>query len=231
MSPPNAVILAAGMGSRLGHDMPKALIPWGDGTILDHQLGRLRDAGMERVWVVVGFQGDKVMAQVAKGSHDGVTFVEATRYMETNTAKSLLEALAVMPPGPVVALNGDVVFDDGILQAVAADPETTALAVDPRICGEEEVKYRVRDDRLVALSKQVHGDGESVGLNHYAAADRPLLEQALAYVEDGAYFERAIEHLLPFTTRPVRCIDIGDKRAMEIDFPEDLEAARTLFDR
>ncbi len=195
---------------------------------MDHQIRRLQQAGVEDIWIVVGFQAQRVRDHVA-ASWPGIRFVENPKYMDTNTAKSMLVGLRALGPGSVLTLNGDVVFDDGILQMLMADPALTSLAVDPRVCGEEEVKYRLRDGRLMALSKQVHGDGESVGVNHFAAADRDLLEQALDYVEDQAYFERAVEHMLPFTKRPVRCVDIGELRAMEIDFPEDLVEARRLF--
>lgn len=226
---PFGLILAAGFGSRLGHDMPKALIPWGakGKTILDHQLERLAHAGVKETWVVVGFQAERVRAHL-KGRRD-VRFVENPRYMETNTAKSMLLGLQAMPAGGVVTLNGDVVFDDGIIGLLTGKADTTSLAVDPRVCGDEEIKYRVRDGRLQALNKQTHGEGEAVGINFLAAGDRDLLVRALDYAEDGSYFERGIEFMLPYTKRPVRCVAIGDRRAVEIDFPEDLEAARRLF--
>lgn len=222
-----ALILAAGIGSRLGHDLPKALIPWGDGCIIDHQLDRLEQAGITDVTVVVGFEADRVKAHV--GDRPGVRFIVSDRYNDTNTSKSMLMGLQDMPDGAVVTLNGDVVFDDGIILSLI-HPDCSSLAVDPKVCGAEEVKYKVRDGRLLELSKQVHGDGEAVGINHFCAADRPLLETALAYVDDFAFFERAVEHMLPYTAKPVRCVDIGDKRAMEIDFPEDLDEARRIFD-
>ncbi len=224
-----ALILAAGFGSRLGHEMPKALIPWNTGTIIDQQLERLKDAGIEDVTVVVGFQADRVKQHV-RARWPNVKFVENAAYMDTNTAKSMLAGLQSMPSGGVVALNGDVVFDDGVLQAIQTDLDVTSLAVDPRVCGDEEIKYRIRDGRLTELNKQVHGEGEAVGINFFCAADRPILEKALAYVDQQAYFERAVEHMLPYTERLVRCVDIGTARAMEIDFPEDLAAAREAFE-
>ncbi|MEK6985826.1 MAG: phosphocholine cytidylyltransferase family protein [Candidatus Thermoplasmatota archaeon] len=232
MAAPFGLILAAGFGSRLGHDIPKALIPWGPKgqTILDHQLARLAEAGVKETWVVVGFQAERVRAHLkGRKAKPAVHFVENQRFMETNTAKSMRLGLAAIPAGGVLTLNGDVVFDSGILALLIDKPGTTSLAVDPRVCGDEEIKYRVRDGRLQALNKQTHGEGEAVGLNFVAAADRPLLERALDYAEDQSYFERGIESMLPFTARPVRCVAIGDRRAMEIDFPEDLEAARRLF--
>ncbi len=223
-----ALILAAGFGSRLGHEMPKALIPWGDGCIIDQQLERLQQAGIEDVVVVVGFQAERVKEHVQQ-RWPKVRFVENPEYMDTNTAKSMLIGLGEVAAGRVVTLNGDVVFDDGVIQAIIDEPEVTSLAVDPRVCGDEEIKYRIRDGRLMALSKQVHGEGEAVGINHFSEYDRGLLVQALDYVDEQAYFERAIEHMLPYTQELVRCVDIKQCRAMEIDFPEDLEAAREKF--
>ncbi len=208
--------------------MPKALIPWGDGTIIDQQLERLHQAGLDDVTVVVGFQADRVKAHVGK-RWPNVKFIDNPAYMDTNTGKSMLIGLQGLGPGAVVALNGDVVFDDGVLQSITDDAAVTSLAVDPRVCGDEEIKFRIREGRLMALSKQVHGEGEAVGINFYCEADRPLFEQALTYLDADAYFERAIEHMLPYTQRPVRCVDIGQARAMEIDFPEDLAAARDAF--
>ncbi len=158
-----------------------------------------------------------------------MVLVENPRYMDTNTAKSMLLGLRAMPAGAVVTLNGDVVFDKGILPLLLDKEGQSSLAVDPRVCGDEEIKYRIASGRLQALNKQTHGDGEAIGVNYFAAADRPLLEKALDYTEELSYFERGVEFMLPYTKRPVRCVPIGDRRAMEIDFPEDLEAARQLF--
>lgn len=225
----HALILAAGFGSRLGYDMPKALIRWQDACIVDHQLRGLEEAGVRDVAMVVGFQAQRVKEHV-KGNWPHVRFVENPMFMDTNTGKSMLLGMRAIPEGhSVLAMNGDVVFDPPVLRLLLEDPDQTCLAVDPRVCGDEEIKYRVREGRLMALSKQVHGEGEAVGINHFAAVDRPVFEQALAYIEMQAYFERAIEHMLPYTAKPVRCISIGDLRAMEIDFPEDLEQAKSLF--
>lgn len=206
--------------------MPKALIPWGDACIVDQQLANLAAAGIHKVTIVLGFQAERVRDHVAPNWPD-VQFVENPDFLDTNTAKSMLRGLEGIED-EVVALNGDVVFDAGVLDLLREAPGT-AIAVDPRVCGDEEVKYRVRDGRLVALSKQVHGEGEAVGINRFAAADLGALRTALAYVEDGAYFERAVEHLLPYAATPVSVVDIGDLRAVEIDFPEDLDAAHRLF--
>ncbi len=226
---PPVIVLAAGLGSRLGHDIPKCLVPFGDGCIIDHQLQNFREAGLEEVIVVVGFQADKVRRHLGD-RYPEVRFVHNADYNDNNTGKSLLAGMRESDERPFLQLNGDVVFDHAILNRLLERPNVTKLAVDPKRVGEEEIKYVLEDGRLMSLSKRTPGgDGEAVGINYFAQADVALFRQALEYVGRNAYFERAIEHILPFTDRPVECVSVGKLRAMEIDFPEDLETARDLF--
>src|SRR5690242_12399622 len=103
------VILAAGMGTRLGRPFPKPLTPLQDGrSIHAQQVDNVRTVfgDRARVMVVVGFKHDLVME-----AHPGAVFVYNEAYDQTNTCKSLLKALKASAPGPVLWMNGDVVFD------------------------------------------------------------------------------------------------------------------------
>src|SRR5207247_3608509 len=75
-----AIVIAAGRGSRLWErtqQVPKTLLPFGDGTILSQILGNLRDAGARRVRIVVGFRGDEIQRHVERlaAIRDLVSFV------------------------------------------------------------------------------------------------------------------------------------------------------------
>src|SRR5438046_4912874 len=113
----NVVILAAGMGTRLGRPYPKPLTPLADGrSILRQQLDHLRAAfGVDaHVTVVVGFK----MGLIMEAAAGDAAFVYNELYDQTNTSKSLLKALRLAPPGGVLWLNGDVVFVPGLLDAL-----------------------------------------------------------------------------------------------------------------
>src|SRR5215207_4346166 len=99
---PQVVILAAGMGTRLGRPHPKPLTPLRDGrSILRHQLDRIAGALDDpRVMIVVGFK----MGLVMEAAPEAV-FVYNELYDQTNTCKSLLKALRASPPGGVLWLN------------------------------------------------------------------------------------------------------------------------------
>lgn len=60
-----AVILAAGRSRRLGR--PKQLEPWGDTNLLGHVVARTNEFPVEEVWVVVGYESDRILAEVDLG--------------------------------------------------------------------------------------------------------------------------------------------------------------------
>lgn len=222
----NIVILAAGMGTRLGMPHPKPLTPLADGrSIMRQQLDNLA-AGLTdpEVTIVVGFHAEEIMraAPLAR-------FVYNERYEHTNTSKSLLRALRLVPVGGVLWLNGDVVFDpkllDRIAPTIAAD--RSFVCVNTEACGEEEVKYTASvDGHIQKLSKSVVGGlGEAVGINYIASADRPALLEHLEGCTDTDYFERGIESAIETAGMPVLALDISEFFVVEVDFAGDLERA------
>lgn len=230
----NVVILAAGMGTRLGRPYPKPLTPLADGrSILRQQLDHLRSAfgNQAHVTLVVGFKMDLLMEEAAQDA----AFVYNEVYDQTNTSKSLLKALQLAPPGDVLWLNGDVVFVPGLLDELRPWMEAarTFVAVNTDSVADEEVKYTLDGDGYVKeLSKQVAGGlGEAVGINFVAAADRPVLVEHLNRCADTDYFERGIETAITEDGLRVSAVDISAYGCVEVDFEPDLKRANELEQR
>lgn len=221
-----AVILAAGMGTRLGRPHPKPLTELADGrSIMRQQLDNLVSVLPEvRVMTVVGFKRDVIME-----AFPDVAYAYNEFFDQTNTSKSLLKALRLSGSTGVLWMNGDVVFDQRILGRVAdriAD-ERSFVCVDHSSVGEEEVKYTVDDDGFVKdLSKSVvDALGEAVGINFVGKADKEILIQRLDEVGDQDYFERGMELAIEGDAMRFEPIDISDLYAVEVDFAADLVEA------
>jgi choline kinase len=229
VSAPQAVILAAGMGTRLGRPLPKPLTVLGDGrTIMQQQLDNIRatfgDAA--EIIIVVGFKMDIVME-----TFPDVLYAYNQDYDQTNTSKSLLKALRLSRAGGVLWFNGDVVFDAAILDRVkpVMDEDSSFVCVNTAAVGDEEVKYTVDGDGFVQeLSKTVVGGaGEAVGINFVSSRDKDVLIQHLEKCDDGDYFERGIETAIAEDRLRVRPVDISDLFAVEVDFEADLVRANS----
>ncbi|MCH1402848.1 MAG: phosphocholine cytidylyltransferase family protein [Candidatus Nanopelagicales bacterium] len=222
-----AVILAAGMGTRLGRPFPKPLTPLSDGrTIMEQQIDNLRQVfGADvRITTVVGFKLDLILE-----AFPDVTYIYNEAYDQTNTNRSLLKALRLSTEGGILWMNGDVVFDPQVLEKVSdlMQSDTSFICVDTAAVGDEEVKYTVDDDGYVdELSKQVvNARGEAVGINFVSASDKPTLIDRLSECSDADYFERGIELAISHDSMRVMPVDIGEFFAVEVDFEEDLTRA------
>jgi choline kinase len=221
------VILAAGMGSRLGRALPKPLTELSDGrSIMQQQHDNIRAAFGDdaRITTVVGYRAETIVE-----AFPHVDYVYNDRYDQTNTSKSLLRALNATGRAGVLWMNGDVVFDPRILgRAVSLiEREQSFVTVNTAKVSDEEVKYTIDDRGYIAeLSKTVKdGIGEAVGINYISAADKKAFMRQLQRVDDQDYFERGLELAIAEDGLRLAPMDISDLYAVEVDFAEDLERA------
>ncbi len=229
--PLQVVILAAGMGTRLGRSAPKPLTELRDGrTILQRQLDGLRSVLGTAVPItaVVGYQCEMIM-QAAPD----LQFTYNPDFAVTNTSKSLLRALRGSREGGVLWLNGDVVFDPAVLELALPSllADQSFVCVDTNTVADEEVKYTLDGEGCIReLSKTVVGGlGEAVGINYVCAADKQALIEHLEACQDNDYFERGMETAIQERGLRIRPVDISEFAAVEVDFETDLQRANTLL--
>jgi len=100
-----AILLAAGESSRMGQ--LKALLPWRNTTLLEHQLRSLLDGGVQRVVVVVGHDADRLKPIIE--AVEGASWTLNNDYLQgkTTSLKAGVAALAGQPISDVLLLNVD----------------------------------------------------------------------------------------------------------------------------
>jgi choline kinase len=224
------VILAAGIGSRLGNPLPKPLTLLKSGkSIMQQQVENLtHHFDPDDINIVVGFKKELILE-----SFPNLTFIYNQLFDQTNTSKSLLKALKKFHREPVLWLNGDVVFDSDIIKELMPTivANKSFVCVNTQKVGEEEVKYTLDAHGAIReLSKKVkNGIGEAVGINFISSKDINTLISRLEECADTDYFERGIEMAIEKDGMKVSAIDISKFRCMEIDFKEDLDNANKIF--
>ena len=215
-----AIILAAGIGSRLGNSNPKPLTKLNNGeSILGRQVAYLSEyLGVTNIIAIVGYKKDLIME-----SFPNLLYVYNNFYETTNTSKSLLAGLNKIENENVLWLNGDVVFEKELLPQIIQS-STSSIAVNTNAVGEEEIKYNVFDDgNIKEVSKTVSPAlGEAVGINKIISSDLSLFKGNLEKCNSQDYFEKALELSIQDGMK-ISPVDISDFLCMEIDFINDLD--------
>lgn len=226
------IILAAGIGSRLGNPFPKPLTPLKNGkTIMQQQVEKLTSYfSVDDISVIIGFKKDLIME-----SFPDLSYIYNQSFDRTNTSKSLLKGLKKYPKSSILWLNGDVVFEEKILEHILPyiAQDVSFVAVNNSEVGEEEVKYTLdKDKHINMISKEVeNGLGEAVGINYIANKDLSSFTIRLEECEDMDYFEKGLELAIQKDHIKVKAVDISEFNCVEVDFEEDLENANRLFSK
>ncbi len=224
-----AVILAAGMGSRLNAMTgggSKALVDIGGRPLLLHTLEALADHGIGPVLVIVGHEAQALQAVIG----DRAEVILNDRFAETNSLYSLWLARDWIK-GPFVLLNCDLFFDPRILDELLEQPGNVLAYDSTSSRGREQTKVAVKQRRIVDIGKDLPANsarGESLGLLKFDAdGARTMLATASQLVVDGQLNAWVIEATRAVCKQvPIFGLNIAGIPWTEIDFPYDLDVAR-----
>lgn len=127
MTAPVAVILAAGKSTRMKSETPKVLHPVCGRMLIDYVLDAARDAGVEKIVVIVGHKAEMVRA--ALQHHPDVVFAEQTEQNGTGHAVMMAEPHLRNHNGSVLILAGDTPLLQGTsLKALLDDQSSQSAA-------------------------------------------------------------------------------------------------------
>jgi choline kinase len=239
---PIAVILAAGIGSRLSpltDTCPKCLLSVGGSAILERMIRNCLSCGMSQFVIVLGHRADEIRQFVDKAFRGiRVTYVINQRYRETNTGYSLMLASTAIGTAAFVKFDADVVFDVKILRELLDSDRADVMCVDRNIALEdEEVKVIVGDQmQVMEVGKSVDPKlamGESIGIEKISATTGILLFAELEQMMTShsnlqEYYEAAYARLVRKDT-VFYVLDITGLSWTEIDTNEDFDAANVMF--
>jgi choline kinase len=235
------LVLAAGVGKRLApltDERPKGLIELGGRSILVRLLDGLHAAGVDETALVVGYRQEMIRGALGS-SHRGMPL----RYLENpaytrGPRLSLWTGRAELERDDVVLADGDVLFAPALLERVVRTPAANVFLAEPEFAdtGEEIVLYGA-GERVVGIRRGVSGPpaapydskAEWVGFAKIGRAAGAALARILEdYIRRGQTegdYEAALDALLP--QHPFAACPTEGLPWIEIDFPQDLQAAET----
>ena len=232
-SPHNAIILAAGHGSRMGPltaDRPKALLEVAGYPLIDRQIDALTMSGVKNITVVTGYKHDRLHEHLGTR----VSYVHNDRYSKSNSLYSLWLARKVLREGAVV-LNSDILVSPVLIARLLGAPAHDAALVDPRDdMGAEEMKVRLSNGFISEFSKDMpveQAHGENVGILKFSREGGTRLAhhlETLVHVGmTNAWAPLAFGALA--RERPLVAVSTHGIPWTEIDFPEDLARAEQVL--
>lgn len=228
-----AVLLAAGLGSRLGkltERIPKALIPVAGLPLLAYAVRFAQTAGAKEITVVGGFGFEQVRAEVEQRKMP-VRLIENAAFRDGNLVSLMTARPHLRADEELLLMNIDHIYRPAIA-AIAARPadDVTAFIDTDRPLGADDMKV-ARDGagRVREISKVLSSwDAGYVGMTkvpasafsrYWATADAALAEEGRAI-----HVERILGRLATSPTSPA-CRDISGHGWLEVDMPEERERA------
>lgn len=125
--PPLAVVLAAGKGTRMQSELPKVLCQANGRPLIEYVLDSLRNAGVEKIVVVVGYKADEVKQALA--SYDNIEFALQTEQLGTGHAVMMCRQQIAEHDGACVVVAGDSpMLQASSIQALLEDYKQTRPA-------------------------------------------------------------------------------------------------------
>jgi choline kinase len=237
-----AILLAAGVGSRLGEhgdDTPKCLLNFAGQSLLARHFERLRRCGVTEVHVGVGYLAETVEEEIARcaaGLNVTTTLNPQYRHGNIITVASMAEQLR--DGSSVLLMDADVLCDTRMLQRLVESVHGTCVLVDQGfVPGDEPVKVSVHGKDIVDFGKQVPADlkfdvqGESVGFFKLSGdAARDLAARCDDYLARGLieeHYEAPLREAMLDPHGPqFGYEDVTGLPWIEIDFPDDVRRAR-----
>jgi choline kinase len=237
-----AIILAAGMGSRLApsgeaEQFAKPLIEVAGQTLLGRTIACCRQAGATRVLVVTGFRAELVEREVARqdGGRGDLEVVHNPDWKKAN-GLSLYACRDKVREERFALMMSDHVFQPSILAdlfRLAPPPGTVTLAIDRKVADvfdlDDATKVQLEGEHIVSIGKQLTAyNAIDCGLflctqAIFAALGEVVAEQGDASLSQGMAAIGAKRGFLGY--------DIGDRWWQDVDTPDMLDQAIALLER
>lgn len=227
-----AIIMAAGKGSRLGSltaGKPKSFVEIKGKKLIDYNLKLLEKYGVDEIIIVTGYQCE-AFEELAQGMKN-VKFAYNPFYEMMNVLGSFYMGMDLLEDD-FIYLHADTVCEPEIFEKLMKLDADVTLPVDYRTCDDEAMKVRSEAGKITQITKQMPNelaDGEFIGMASFRKKVLPALRnktrQLMKEKAFTAYFESAIQKLIDEERFDIKAVPTDGGFWTEIDFIEDYEKA------
>ncbi len=231
-----AIILIAGVGKRLSGATgdPKCLTKIDGVALLERYFRTLEKVNIRDIVLVVGYKKERIM-EFVKGMHfkGNTKFVDNPDYTQGSILS--LNKAAQELNGDILLMDGDVYFEDVLLEKLTGTDNENIIAIDTTSSSSgEEMMVGVKNGRILDMQRRLVGDydtvGEAVGFYKFNNQACKELKKIMTEQIKLKKYDQGYENILPILFRKVyfEPVIIDVLKWVEIDFPEDIVRAEKL---
>lgn len=226
-----AVILAAGLGSRLGAvhaDSPKGFVVVADEPLVARSTRLLAAAGAGEQVLVAGWRGE-IYHDWARAERPGLRIADNPDYARTGSLRSLLVGAAAAPGRDLLVAESDLLYETRAPRLLLAGAPDAILVSGFTRSHDEVWVYADAHGALRRLDKSrlagTEPVGELVGLSWFSAETIAALAAVAPELPATAHYEDGLNAILD--RRPIALRHAPDLVWCEVDDPRHLSRARS----
>ena len=241
-----AIILAAGMGRRLGeltNDNTKCMLQVNGVRLIHRILDSIYETGIRRVVLVVGYKAENVKSLIGE-EYRGmeIVYVENSVYDKTNNIYSLFLAREYLVADDTILLESDLIFESGVLKKIINDPYPTLALVDKYeswmdgtvVTLDEDNnivefltkdKFKYSDINSYYKTVNIYKFSKDFSETHYV----PFLEAYCHALGNNEYYEQVLKVITLLDDSPLKALPLSGEKWYEIDDIQDLDIASSMF--
>lgn len=242
-----AIILAAGMGKRLGQltkNNTKCMVSVNGERLIDRMLTQLSSRSLSRVVIVVGYKKNELISHIGNRYDDRIKieYVHNDIYDKTNNIYSLALAKQYMLEEDTLLLESDLIFDDNMLELIINNPYPNLALVAKYETWMDGTMVRISEDNDIMsfIPKKAFKYSE---IEHYYKTCNiykfsrefsstqyvPFLEAYSKAMGNNEYYEQVLRVLTALDRSDLKALPITNEKWYEIDDVQDLDIAATMF--
>lgn len=241
-----AVILAAGMGKRLGEltkGNTKCMIEVGGETLISRLLHQLDQLNLQRIILVVGYKAKELQDYLQTISiHTAIEFVENTIYDKTNNIYSLYLAKDYLTADDTLLFESDIIMEDAVIQKLVNNPYPDLALVDKYESWMDGTVVTIDDEnrilRFIPNSlfqyDEIPDYYKTVNVykfsQHFSSTMYvPFLEAYCKALGRNEYYEQVLRVITMLDNSGIRALPLTGEQWYEIDDIQDLDIAESIF--
>ena len=241
-----AIILAAGMGKRLKEltqDNTKCMVKVCGETLIERMLRQQEKLGLDRIVIVVGYQGQKLVDYIATlDIKTPLEFINNPIYDKTNNIYSLSLATDKLLEDDTLLFESDIIFEDSVLEALVQDPRPTLALVDKyegwmdgtcvKLNEDDEIvefipgkKFNYLDSEDCYKTVNIYKFSKEFSKNVYV----PFLKAYQKALGVNEYYEQVLRVIAILDKSGLNAKRLNGEKWYEIDDIQDLDIATSIF--